>query len=637
MNYKVFFAYQSDINEIYGKRFIIEAFDIVISKFEKEGVNIELDFGMRKSPGNTILIDEMLRKSRESDLVIVDMTFTSSKIWADAKRFNFWGKEIRLLEKNIDKKSPNPNVLLETGYAWSQKGFDRTVLLMNIAYGTAEELPVDLKGFRWAIPYLLNEVNYSEKTQIKSELAKDLYNSIKTAINSEAEHQRTKWQPLRLHKDWTPKDYKTIYQPTTRVKQLISQLRVDLENTSMAQRIVGPKNSGKTRLTYELYKKLDENFQKHENLEKVLYYDLEIGNYASIENKLQDLKLSNQRKIIILDNCSYKIHKKVFEEYFFETSISLLSIGNTEDGEGANHFIDKDFANDIIEKLSNETGNPRNTNFVIENSNSNIRNALAMIGKIPEGEIGLSLDYSERWIQILGKELNALKVLPILEELSLFTHVGFYDRFSSQSEFIRSQSKIDTRDEFEKVILMLVDKGFIKITGDFIILEVFVEELAFQRLDRLSRENIETFFVNITSLGLARHFSNRLVELNKLEGTRHLIDAISNEDGLLSNFDFLNSDQGAKIIMKLAEVEPNKILNALEKVLNNKSGEELFSLKKGRRNLVWALERLAFRKITFNKASKLLYKLALSENENIGNNATFQFIHLFQITSVRNK
>ncbi|MCG8411162.1 MAG: nucleotide-binding protein, partial [Bacteroidales bacterium] len=166
MNYKVFFAYQSDIEEIYSKGFIKEAFYIVISEFKKERINIELDFGMRKSPGNTILIDEMLRKSRESDLVIVDMTFTSAKEWLDAEIIDEDDKcKWISIPKGDRKPSPNPNVLLETGYAWSQKGFERTVLLMNIAFGSADELPVDLKGFRWAISYNLNESNYSERKQ----------------------------------------------------------------------------------------------------------------------------------------------------------------------------------------------------------------------------------------------------------------------------------------------------------------------------------------------------------------------------------------------------------------------------------------------------------------------------------------
>ncbi|MBQ20482.1 MAG: hypothetical protein CMD31_06960 [Flavobacteriales bacterium] len=631
MNYKVFFAYQSDIPEEYGKKFIHDAMNKTISRFKKEGINIELDFGMRKTPGNPLLIDEMLRKSKEADLVLVDLTFTSSKNWFESKKVNFFNKEIRVLNKVDEKKSSNPNALIETGYAWAQKGFNRTVLLMNIAYGSPDELPVDLKGFRYAIPFDLSKNNFDKVKDKRNEFSDDLYNAIKTAINSEADYQRDNWKPLRLHKDWTPRDYKKLYRPTPRIKQIIRQLRVDLENTEIAQRIIGPKNSGKTRLTYELYKEIDVSLPKHDHLEKILYYDLDGGNYISIENKLLDLKLKDQRKIVILDNCSLKIHTKVFNEYFHGTNVSLLSISNDIEGRGGTHYLDEDFAKEIIEKISNEEGDPRNTNFIVENSKGNLRNAIVMIGKIPEGDKGLSTDYQIKWQQILGVELYSSEVLRLLEELSLFTHIGYIDRFQNQSDFIFSQAGIKTREQFEGIINKLAENSIVKITGDFIILEAFVEELAFTRLERLANEDLEEFFKKITEKGMSKQFSQRLVELNKLSGTHQLIEILSRNNGLLSKYEFVSSDQGARIVMNLAEIEPEKILISLENLLNKKTNEDLLKLKKGRRYLVWALERLVFRKETFYGAAKLLYKLAIAENENIGNNATAQFNQLFQI------
>ena len=113
-------------------------------------------------------------------MVLVDLTFTSSKNWVDATKFKFFNKEIRILDaKQKDKKSPNPNVLLETGYAWAQKGFYRTLAIMNNAFGDPDELPVDLQGFRWGITYHLNEKNYSERKQKRKDLSAALYKAIK--------------------------------------------------------------------------------------------------------------------------------------------------------------------------------------------------------------------------------------------------------------------------------------------------------------------------------------------------------------------------------------------------------------------------------------------------------------------------
>ena len=41
-----------------------------------------------------------------------------------------------------------------------------------------------------------------------------------------------------------------------------------------------------------------------------------------------------------------------------------------------------------------------------------------------------------------------------------------------------------------------------------------------------------------------------------------------------------------------------------------------------RRHLVWALEKIAFHPGSFDEGAHLLLRLALAENEEIGNNAT---------------
>lgn len=46
------------------------------------------------------------------------------------------------------RKTPNPNVLIELGYAINALGFDRIILVFNTAYGKIEELPFDLRAKR---------------------------------------------------------------------------------------------------------------------------------------------------------------------------------------------------------------------------------------------------------------------------------------------------------------------------------------------------------------------------------------------------------------------------------------------------------------------------------------------------------
>ena len=54
-------------------------------------------------------------------------------------------------------------------------------------------------------------------------------------------------------------------------------------------------------------------------------------------------------------------------------------------------------------------------------------------------------------------------------------------------------------------------------------------------------------------------------------------------------------------------------------------------LKSNRRYAIWALEKLVFRRQTFDAAARLLLKLGAAENENWANNASGQFTSLYQL------
>ena len=635
MGYRIFYSYQSDIDKKLNLKFIREAINDVISKITDYDIEPLIE-GFYGVGGNPPLADKMLQQSQSSDIFIGDVTFTSSKIWHNPLSLDENEKSYSLeIPKGDLKPSPNPNVLIETGFSWALKSYERTILVMNTAFGEPENLPVDMGDKRHPITYNLSLERFNNEAKQKKEfeaLSNALHDAILTVIKSDAEYQRKRWAPMELHKDWKQRDFGSIYRPTEKAKEIIRTLRIALEDTSRPQRIVGPKNSGKTRLVYELYRKIDDTIKEHENLAHLIYYDLNGERFSDMARmKFQDLKNSYQRKILVLDNCTIDVHNEVFNQLPIDGHISLLTIGDNELGEGASFFIDLAFANETIEKISNEIGNQRNTNFIISSSNGNLREAIARIGKIPEGEVELSQDYQTQWQQILGTKLYSPKTLKVLEELSLFTHVGYTDRFEKQSEILLLNTEIESKDELNQIIEYLAETGIVKITGDFIILEAFIEELAASRLAKLTTEDLSSYFEKLTDLALSKQFSNRLVELNKLHGTKSLIDSLSDDDGLFRKEAFINSDQGARILMSLSEIEPTIVLDILNNALSGKSYAELKEMKDGRRYIVWTLERLVYRNETFQGAAKLLFKLAVTENETISNNATFQFCQLYQL------
>jgi hypothetical protein len=85
------------------------------------------------------------------------------------------------------KLLPNPNVLLELGYATAKIGWDRVVLVMNEAYGRPEQLMFDLKHRRFPIVYKMNTERRRDGDAIRQKLSNDIEEAIRAAIR--AEHQ----------------------------------------------------------------------------------------------------------------------------------------------------------------------------------------------------------------------------------------------------------------------------------------------------------------------------------------------------------------------------------------------------------------------------------------------------------------
>lgn len=81
------------------------------------------------------------------------------------------------------KKTPNPNVLIELGYAAGVIGWDRIILVMNMHYGPPEDLPFDLKHRRFPITYTLGPDD--DKPEVRATLVNSLTSAIQVALNAE--------------------------------------------------------------------------------------------------------------------------------------------------------------------------------------------------------------------------------------------------------------------------------------------------------------------------------------------------------------------------------------------------------------------------------------------------------------------
>lgn len=138
--------------------------------------------------------------------------------------------------------------------------------------------------------------------------------------------------------------------------------------------------------------------------------------------------------------------------------------------------------------------------------------------------------------------------------------------------------------------------------------------------------------VELTKHGLIDSFCKRLKTLDQVDRARSIVSKLWGPNGPFVSAEVLNSELGSRLFCSVVEVSPEATVESLEKTLSEFSDADIKQyFGPGRRYLIWALEKLVFRKETFDTAAKLLARFAVAENETISNNATSQFLHLFHV------
>lgn len=610
MAYKVFFSYQSDI-KVYCERFIRVAIHKAIREIKE--FEIKLDYGMRGTSGNPLLIEEMLQKAKNADIVISDLTLIGTS-------------------DNGMKRISNPNVLLETGHAWSIHGYNRTLFVMNTAFGPPENLPVDLKGFRWPILYSLNSDNSEEeKKEILIELKEDIKIAIINAINSISESEKTRWLPFKILSGWSNSNYNEKYTFIEKYTEFKKAVMDVLQFKSKSIRLVGPPNCGKSRFLYEL---LNSEDTAPYIKDKILYCDCSFseGRIDRITEKLEELCAFRKEKIIILDNLSQEMHDKI-TKIIENANLSLISLGRN-DGKIKQQIGYIEWSDDMIRELINSIIENNYAQVVasdkyriIEECGLNIEEILILLQLYkPQKKLdGIPLKSN----LIDYYQLRELPEFNFLKVLSLFDHVGYNNGYEDSFLKLVHFFKLDI-EEINRQIPILERRKILVKKGVYIIIIPLrlARELAIEFWNDDFISIYPGFIEFISMIKLIQPFIKRTKELLDSGNPLEFVKNISKTT--LRNYDFLNTNEGAMLFMECSSIAPLETLDSLEVVFDGKTTEDLIKFDAGRRYIAWALERHVFRKELFIRAAKLLYRLAKAEIEEISNNTTGQFTHLFQ-------
>lgn len=157
MNNTIFYSWQSDLPNDSNRGFIesclIKALK-KISSISPFSIDFVVDRDTKNETGTPDIADSIFKKISKAKIFVADISIINS---------DYSGR-----------KSPNPNVLLELGYASRFLGWDKIFCFYNLDYGKIKDLPFDLKQKR--------PITYSLKGKVKSDVRDELSKIVAASI-----------------------------------------------------------------------------------------------------------------------------------------------------------------------------------------------------------------------------------------------------------------------------------------------------------------------------------------------------------------------------------------------------------------------------------------------------------------------
>jgi hypothetical protein len=184
--FQIFYSWQSDLNNKTNNFFIRDTIKEAIKKISKNNIDLEirLDKDTQGIPGSIPIVDTIFRKITTSDIFIADVSIVSQYLTNSAQK---------------SKKTPNPNVLIELGYAIKVLGWKRIICIANDNYSKIEDLPFDIRHHRITTFNLSQDAPKEKIVEVKKKLTETFIAAIKLIIKDYD----------NILKDFREQDYKS--------------------------------------------------------------------------------------------------------------------------------------------------------------------------------------------------------------------------------------------------------------------------------------------------------------------------------------------------------------------------------------------------------------------------------------------
>ena len=168
----VFYSWQSDLPNNINRGFIEDALHRAIKELKADLAleralrdDIELDKDTQNVPGIPPIVETIFSKISKASAFVPDITFVA--------------------KSEGGRPVPNPNVLVEYGWALNVLGHARIIPVMNTAFGqpSGDNLPFDMRHLRRPITYHLTSSG-TDKSSVRDRLVEDLKVALSAMIKA---------------------------------------------------------------------------------------------------------------------------------------------------------------------------------------------------------------------------------------------------------------------------------------------------------------------------------------------------------------------------------------------------------------------------------------------------------------------
>ena len=435
-----------------------------------------------------------------------------------------------------------------------------------------------------------------------------------------------------------------------RLPDLREPIREGASTPRRVVRVVGPSGIGKSRLILETLgpSKQDERLG-YSIADLVLYADESEAGERAINGVVQTLAENRQRAVLVVDRCPPATHRTLVGMVQRQGSfLSLITIDDEIPSDAQDRTIVEVTEYETLVKVPEAPSSVTETiiNSVCPGLPSEDFRRLAHFSR---GFPKIAHLVAQAWTSsrpvahateehlvetfVVGRRSHDRELLLGSAQLLAAFRLVIVDhpdrdQLAEVAARGRNLTVSDLRDGFNQ----LIDRGVARRRGRCVNLQPrpIALHLAERRWRDWTPDEWEAILAGDASPDLKVEAAKQLALLNTTEVAQKVVGHICRPGGPFDGIEGLVQPNHAEVLSALAEIDTSLVAEQIGRSLQHFPD---MGMVRGdvRRHLVWALEKIAFHPDSFDAGAHLLLRLALTENETYGNNATGQFVGLFPV------